>query len=76
MDTHNPNMVALLETRMANHLSILEDFNFTEMIEVPAEGQAGGLVILWNHTRVIVNNFTRCNQEIHAMIEVKPNHKK
>ena len=35
MDTHNPNMVALLETRMANHLSILEDFNFTEMIEVP-----------------------------------------
>ncbi|XP_019263677.1 PREDICTED: uncharacterized protein LOC109241389 [Nicotiana attenuata] len=68
-------MVALLETRMTNHLSILEDFNFTEMIEVPAEGQAGGLVILWNHARVIVNNFTRRNQEIHAMIEVKPNHK-
>lgn len=61
-------MVALLETRMTNHISTLEDFNFTEMIEVPSKEQFGGLVILWNHARVIVNNFTRRNQEIHAMI--------
>ncbi|XP_070004098.1 uncharacterized protein LOC142163515 [Nicotiana tabacum] len=76
MDTHRPSMVDLLETRMTNHISILEDFNFTEIIEVPAEGQSGGLVILWNHARVIVNNFTRRNQEIYAMIKIKPNHKK
>ncbi|XP_019244371.1 PREDICTED: uncharacterized protein LOC109224240 [Nicotiana attenuata] len=54
---------------MATHISILEEFNFTEMIEVAAEGRAGGMVILWNHNRVVVNNFTRRNQEIHAMIE-------
>lgn len=56
---------------MASHTSILEDFNFTEMIDVPVVGQAGGLAILWNHQMVTVNNFTRSGQEIHAMIEVK-----
>ncbi|XP_019230144.1 PREDICTED: uncharacterized protein LOC109211100 [Nicotiana attenuata] len=54
---------------MATHISIFEEFNFREMIEVSAEGQAGGMVILWNHNRVVVNNFTRRNQEIHAMIK-------
>lgn len=49
MDTHKPSLIALLETRMATHISILEEFNFTEMIKVSAEGQAGGMVILWNH---------------------------
>lgn len=68
MDIHRPCMVAQLETKMASHTSILEDFDFSEMIEMPAIGQAGGLVILWNHNMVTVNNFTRSGQEIHAMI--------
>nr|XP_016505521.1 PREDICTED: uncharacterized protein LOC107823400 [Nicotiana tabacum] len=70
MDTHRPCLVALLETKMASHTPIPEDFNFTEMIGVPAVGQAGGLIILWNHDMVTVNNFTRKGQKIHATIEV------
>lgn len=76
MDTNRPSMVALLKIRMANHILILEEFNFTEMIEVPREDHSGGLVILWNHARVTINNFTRRSYKIHVMIEVKPNHKK
>lgn len=72
VDTHRPCLVALLETRMRAHGPLLNDFNFTEMIEVPAEGQAGGIAILYDHNLVIVNNFTRRGQEIHAMIEVLP----
>ncbi|XP_070038612.1 uncharacterized protein [Nicotiana tomentosiformis] len=72
IDTHKPCLIALLETRMGFYATLLNDFNFTEMIELPAEGQAGGLVILYDHKVVIVNNFTRRCQEIHAMIEVLP----
>lgn len=64
MGIHKLCLVTLLETKMESHTSILEDFDFTEMIEVPAIGQAGGLVILWNHNMVTVNNFTRSGREI------------
>lgn len=66
-----PCLVAMLETKMASHTPIQVVFNFIEMIEVSVVGQAGGLVILWNHDMVTVNNFTRRGQEIHAMIEEK-----
>ncbi|XP_019256401.1 PREDICTED: uncharacterized protein LOC109234801 [Nicotiana attenuata] len=46
-----------------------DDFGFLEMIEVPAEGQSGGMVVMWNHEVVTVQNFIRRNQEIHAIIE-------
>jgi len=72
VDTHRPCVVALLETRMGNHLELLDDYNFTEFIEVPAEGQAGGIVVLYNHQIVTVQNFVRRDQEIHATIEVIP----
>lgn len=70
MDTHKPSVVTLLETRMVSHAPLLNDYDFTNMIEVPAEGQAGGLVILWNNSSVNVHSFTRQDQAIHAMIEV------
>nr|XP_033517676.1 uncharacterized protein LOC117281929 [Nicotiana tomentosiformis] len=54
---------------MDNHISLLNDFNFTKMIEVPAEGRSGGMVILWDHNIVTIQNFVTHNQEIHAMIE-------
>lgn len=46
MDQHRPCMVTLLKTRMNNHIALLNDFSFSEMIEIPVEGQAGGMVIL------------------------------
>lgn len=65
--------MALLETRMDNHISSLNDFNLTKMIEVHAEGRSGGMVILWDHNTVTIQNFVRHNPEIHAMIEILPN---
>lgn len=72
LDTHRPCMVALLETRLVNHENWLDDFGFSELIEVPAKGQSGGIVVMWKHEVVSVQNFTRRNQEIHATIEVLP----
>nr|XP_009785837.1 PREDICTED: uncharacterized protein LOC104234046 [Nicotiana sylvestris] len=40
------------------------------MIEVPAEGQSGGMVVLWNTNLVHVNNFVKRNNEIHALLEI------
>ncbi|XP_075086060.1 uncharacterized protein LOC142168804 [Nicotiana tabacum] len=54
---------------MGNLTEMFHDFGFSEMIEVPAEGQAGGMVVIWNHEVVTVHNFIRGNQEIHATIE-------
>lgn len=72
---HHPCMVTLLETRIDNHMSLLNPFGFTDIIEIPAEGQSGGMIILWNHTLVNVHGFVRRNQEISATIEAIQTHK-
>ncbi|XP_075088488.1 uncharacterized protein LOC142170472 [Nicotiana tabacum] len=72
VDTHRPCMVALLETRMQSHALLLNEFEFSELIEVPTVGQARGMVLLWDHTKVNVHNIVRRNHEIHATIEVRP----
>ncbi|XP_019260909.1 PREDICTED: uncharacterized protein LOC109238879 [Nicotiana attenuata] len=72
IDTHRPCMVTLLETRMQSHAPLLHEFGFSELIEVPADGQAGGMVLLWDHTKVTVQNAVRRNHGIHATIEVHP----
>ncbi|XP_075088128.1 uncharacterized protein LOC142170188 [Nicotiana tabacum] len=72
IDTHKPSVVTLVETRMEIHVSLLNDFPFTQMIEVPTEGQSGGMVILWKSDVVTVKDFVRRNQDIHANIEVCP----
>ncbi|XP_075100521.1 uncharacterized protein LOC142176468 [Nicotiana tabacum] len=70
VDTHRPCMVALLKTKIANHTQMLDDFGFSEMIAVPAEGQSEGMMVMWNHNVVTVQNFIHRNQEIYATIEV------
>lgn len=44
--THKPCLVALLETKMETHASLINDFYFAKIIEVPAKGQSGGMAIL------------------------------
>lgn len=42
-------MVALLETKMVDNATLCDEFNFTAMIEIPAQsvqGRFGGIVIL------------------------------
>lgn len=53
IDTYRPCMVALLETRMTTHATLLNNFNFSELIEVPIEGQAGDMAILYNHNLIM-----------------------
>lgn len=72
INSHHPCMVTLLETRMSSHGCLMNEFGFSDMIEVPDEGQSGGLVVLWDTNLVNVNNFVRRNNEIHALIEVPP----
>lgn len=48
LDWHKPPLVALLETKMQCHQTLLESFPFNKMIEVPAIGNSGGIVVLWD----------------------------
>lgn len=72
INSHHPCMVTLLETRISSHGYLMNEFGFSDMIEVPAEGQSGGMVVLWDASFVSVNNFVKRNNEIHALIEVPP----
>lgn len=55
--THTPCMVALLETKMVNHASLRDEFHFDDMMEVPAQGRAGGIVLLWATSMVTVTRL-------------------
>ncbi|PHU25656.1 hypothetical protein BC332_03988 [Capsicum chinense] len=46
VDWNKPPRVALLETKMQDHLVLLNDFSFNRVIEVPTIGNAGGLEVL------------------------------
>lgn len=70
--THHPCMVTLLKTRMVSHGNLMNDFGFTDMIEILAEGQSGGMAVLWDTNLVNVNNFVKRNNKIHVLIEVSP----
>lgn len=50
-------MVALLETRMACHVGLRDEFVFDDFLEVPAVGRSGGIVLLWNIGMVTVSRF-------------------
>ncbi|KAH0669570.1 hypothetical protein KY285_023731 [Solanum tuberosum] len=68
-------MVALLETRMTSHVGLKDEFGFDDFFEVPVVGRSGGLVLLWNTAWVTVTRLRHSDQEIHAMIQVLPDHK-
>lgn len=70
LDWHKPPLVALLETKMHNHQSLLEDFPFTRMIEVPLIGNSGGIVVLLDDIILDLDKITTTSQEVHAIIKV------
>lgn len=74
INTHNPYTVSLLETRMSNHIRIRDDFQFSNIVEIPAQGQSGGIAIVWHDNNVQLSHIRLDGQEIHAMIQVLPNH--
>ncbi|XP_016565935.2 perakine reductase [Capsicum annuum] len=67
--SHNPALVVLLETHRADHLSMPHEFNFSNVVAVPAEGRAGGIAILWHANLLNVSTVAITHQEIHCMIQ-------
>lgn len=65
---HNPFFVALLETKMDDHNNLKSEFNFDDYLEVPAQGRAGGIVLMWVANMVNVTLKKKDDQELHAMI--------
>ncbi|OIT02208.1 hypothetical protein A4A49_56694 [Nicotiana attenuata] len=43
---NNPSILCLTETKMADHTDLLMDFNYTDLIQVAAQGHSGGIVLL------------------------------
>lgn len=63
-------MVALLETKKSDHTPLHDEFPFFDMLEVPAVGHTGGIVIFWYENLVTLNLVSRSHQEIHATLQV------
>lgn len=57
INTHNPCMVALFETRMSNHISTRDEFQFSKMVKIPTHGQYGGIAILWHDNIVQLSHI-------------------
>lgn len=61
IDNHHPCIVALLGTRMTSHLPHKDSFNYTNMLEVTAQGQSGGIVILWDDNPINMTQISTSN---------------
>ncbi|KAM3301462.1 hypothetical protein P3S67_015964 [Capsicum chacoense] len=72
INSHNPCFVALLETKLSNHLGLMYDFGFDDYWEVPAIGRSGGIVLLWHTSFVSITRKRQTSHELHAMIKVLP----
>lgn len=46
VNTHNPAMLVLLETKMTEHKRITKALGFDTFIQTPAEGLSGGMVVM------------------------------
>lgn len=64
-------MVAFLKTSTTSHLPLKDSFNFTNMLEVLAQGQSGRIVILWDDNFINMTQISTMNQKIYVML---PNH--
>ncbi|KAK6789820.1 hypothetical protein RDI58_013620 [Solanum bulbocastanum] len=71
LDWHKPTLVALVETKMQDHQTLLDDFTFNNMNQVPTNGNYGGLTILWDDTILVLDDIATTGQEIHAMVKVR-----
>lgn len=68
---HKPAMLVLLETSMAEHLSLTKAFNFDAHIQSSAIGQSRGIVIMWKENLLKLDNISITPQAIHVMVKEK-----
>lgn len=72
LDYHRLYLVALLETHITDHHVLREDFQFSDMTQVSAEGQSGGIVPLLHREALTVDILATTRQEVHCIIKVNP----
>ncbi|XP_016469275.1 uncharacterized protein LOC107791689 [Nicotiana tabacum] len=53
-----------------DHQPLRDDFTFTSMASVAAEGHSSGIVVLWDENILLVEEIAITNQEVHCMVEV------
>lgn len=70
IEWNNQTVLALRETRMEDHNKILQDLDFTDVIQVPATGYSGGIALFWKNTEVTIELYALTEQKIHSTIEV------
>nr|XP_016508810.1 PREDICTED: uncharacterized protein LOC107826363 [Nicotiana tabacum]XP_018623454.1 uncharacterized protein LOC108943633 [Nicotiana tomentosiformis] len=66
---NNPTILCLMETRIEDHTSLLNEFNFTDRIQVFAQGYSSGIVMLWRAHDLIVDPIAITAQELHASVQ-------
>ncbi|KAK4713659.1 hypothetical protein R3W88_019566 [Solanum pinnatisectum] len=70
IDWHKPPPITLVETKMSDHQVLIDEYSFTNMIQVPSVGNSRSLVLLWDDNILEVDNFTTSSQEIHTIVKV------
>ncbi|OIT38210.1 hypothetical protein A4A49_55722, partial [Nicotiana attenuata] len=60
-------MLVLLETKMADNKKLAEDLQFDLIVQSPAIGLSGGIVIMWKEDSVSIDEVANTPQGIHAM---------
>ncbi|KAH0633697.1 hypothetical protein KY289_036658 [Solanum tuberosum] len=59
-----------LQGARANHSRLKDTLMFDGMLEQPAIGRSGGIVLLWHENVVAVTSYRQSNQEMHVMVKV------
>lgn len=72
LDYHRPALIVLLESHLVDHATIRNGFSFTNMAQVRADGNSGGIVVLWLNDLLIIDEMAITHQEIHCMVQVLP----
>ncbi|OIT25568.1 hypothetical protein A4A49_62809, partial [Nicotiana attenuata] len=67
---NNPSILCLIEIKMQDHTSLLQEFDFTDLIQVAAYGHSSGIVLLWRPHELTVDHVAVTSQEIHASVQV------
>ncbi|KAK6796875.1 hypothetical protein RDI58_004576 [Solanum bulbocastanum] len=70
IDWHKPPLVALVETKMQDDQPLLDNFPYTNMIQVLSIESFGWLAILWDDIVFELEEILTSGQEIHAMVKV------
>ncbi|MCD7447947.1 hypothetical protein HAX54_036315 [Datura stramonium] len=72
LDYHRPALVLLLETHMTNHQYLADDFEFTDIANVPATGgNSGGMALVWKNDLVTVDGVMINNEKVHCTIKCR-----